>query len=59
MGGARARDIEHNKMLEQVRSAQISLPSNASDHRQLLELAEQHEQKEQDAAAAHAEHHAH
>ena len=46
MGGARARDIEHNKMLHELRSAQISLPSNANDPRQLLELDTQQEEEE-------------
>lgn len=38
MEGARARDIEHNKKLLELRSAQASLGGEASDPRQLLPL---------------------
>jgi hypothetical protein len=38
MGGARDRDVQHNKQLETLRSAQASLGGAASDPRQLLPL---------------------
>jgi hypothetical protein len=38
MGGARDRDIEHNKKLLELRSAQASLGGSANDPRQLLPL---------------------
>jgi hypothetical protein len=56
MGGARDRDIQHNKKLLELRSAQASLGASANDPRQLLPLTieeQKGEQPEHTGAAGH------
>jgi|GEM_PF-1593374 len=54
MGGARDRDIEHNKQLLQVRSAQSSLASSVNDPRQLLPLTIESDKGETNDHSGHA-----
>lgn len=56
MEGARDRDVEHNKKLLELRSAQASLGGEASDPRQLLPLTieeQSGEAREKTGAAGH------
>lgn len=55
MGGARERDIEHNRELTRLREAQASLAGSANDPRQLLPLTiegkPQHQEEHKHSAA--------